>query len=371
MYTAAQVDKAVNWEGMPSYATKQFEVFVGHDIADPVMCVKQGVDCDHDTCYDTHTQEWVVRVGVQHFLKRSEYSSQAGTIWIDGLTEVETVEVPRTEWTEVKRVPLTAKFVEKAIEDSFGRDHGVRYREAATSRNPIPEWEDLDLFGWKDFVECVEGGTLMIPKVSAMSIAGFVKPDDFEDLDSTELECPFTVGGQVFVKQGTWVSHDGAYWEGDVFEAKVAQKTVNHWVRSSRSGNTEAPGIRPRGLRLFEAVPDLLPVGMVGAVRIPPFAALVAFEAVLGVVLAERALAGGHQDPADPPVLDAFGYRLGWRDTVEDVQEHRRRGAPAVRDQRVVGHQASLKSMPWIPMARISSRSGWIVESVGRPTVIQ
>lgn len=230
MYTAAQVDKAVNWADMPSYLTKQFEVFVGHDVTDPVMCVKQGVDCDHDTCYEIHDQEWVVRVGVQHFLKRSEYSSQAGTVWLDGLAEVVGVEVVRTEWVPVVRVPLTAKSVEKAIEESFGRE-GVRYREAATSRNPTPEWEDVDLPGWKDFVEYIEtNGTLLIPPIGHLPIKGFAKPDEFEALDSTELECVFTIGDQVFVKQGTWVSHDGAYWEGDVIEVKIAQKTVNHWV---------------------------------------------------------------------------------------------------------------------------------------------
>lgn len=41
----------------------------------------------------------------------------------------------------------------------------------------------------------------------------------------------FKVGDRTFRKDGEWVSHDGMYWEGGLFEVKPVEVTRTEWRR--------------------------------------------------------------------------------------------------------------------------------------------
>lgn len=226
MYTPKQFQESIDWNMMNTWGARknssltcrlgQFEVL-------------QFGDCEHETCYETHEWMFVFGLGDQRFARNAEYSSYDGLKWVGGVFEVAPVEVVKTEWAKVEPAHWTAKDLEKALEALFdGQDHGATYRD--NYKAPEQGWGHATLGSWKEFVECMENGALRIPAIDHRPFVGFQKSKDFEDLDSTELECAFTVGEQTFIKQGTWVSHDGAYWEGNVLEVAVAQKTVNHWV---------------------------------------------------------------------------------------------------------------------------------------------
>lgn len=72
-----------------------------------------------------------------------------------------------------------------------------------------------------------------------MKVGKVVNVDGLGDVETVEvtnhdeynmqLQIVLTAGGRTFVKQGVWVSHDGAYWDGDFFEAHQVEKVVTVW----------------------------------------------------------------------------------------------------------------------------------------------
>jgi hypothetical protein len=226
MYTPKQFQESINWNTMTTWGARSNQALTCK--LGPFTVVQTG-ECDHETCYETHEWTFVFGLGEQRFAREATYSSYDGLKWSGSVYEVKPVEVVKTDWRKVETIHWKAKDLEKALEALFrGEDNEVRYRD--NYKAPEQPWVHATLTSWSAFVECMEEGALLIPAIDHRPFVGFQKPNEFEDLDSTELECAFTVGDQTFIKQGTWVSHDGTYWEGDVLEVTVAQKTINHWV---------------------------------------------------------------------------------------------------------------------------------------------
>lgn len=77
------LDELINWGQLR-------ERPVGFMIPDTnIEVVKNAeLECDHDTCYETHDVQLVIRVGKQYFLKEFAYSSYDGWEVKYGMMEV-------------------------------------------------------------------------------------------------------------------------------------------------------------------------------------------------------------------------------------------------------------------------------------------
>lgn len=99
---------------------------------------------------------------------------------------------------------LTVQQVERLLEQHFDRTGG----------------------GWYGFSSArIKRDGLNVAGLDHVEVVEFTSHDEY----NIQLQVVLDIGGRQFVKQGVWVSHDGAYWDGDFFEARQVEKVVKVW----------------------------------------------------------------------------------------------------------------------------------------------
>jgi hypothetical protein len=123
--------------------------------------------------------------------------------------------------------PFTAQHVEQALEALFEYGQSFSFLENVSKWNPDTSPCNVEVDGWPELTEYLETGTVRVPALGNLPITHVKTAGQFEL--SSGVQCVFKVGDQTFRKTGTYYSHDGTHWTGDLTQVVEREKTVKFW----------------------------------------------------------------------------------------------------------------------------------------------